>query len=60
MNPAQSKLVWAGETVARTIRFSRENIAAFARISFDESASVLRAKPAVVARGTILVRQAAG
>ena len=31
------KLVWAGETVARSIRFSREDIAAFARISFDEN-----------------------
>ena len=37
MNPAQSKLVWAGATVARTIRFSRDDIAAFARISFDQN-----------------------
>ena len=37
MNPAQSKLVWAGETVARSIRFSRDDIAAFARISFDQN-----------------------
>jgi acyl dehydratase len=33
----RDKLVWAGETVTRTIRFSREDIAAFARISFDEN-----------------------
>ena len=37
MTALRHKLVWAGETVARSIRFSREDIAAFARISFDEN-----------------------
>ena len=37
MTAQRDKLVWAGETVARSIRFSREDIAAFARISFDEN-----------------------
>ena len=31
------KLVWVGETVSQTIRFTREDIAAFARISFDQN-----------------------
>jgi acyl dehydratase len=37
LTPAQSQLVHPGETVARKIRFSRDDIAAFARISFDEN-----------------------
>ena len=37
MSSARDKLVWAGEAVARSMRFSREDIAAFARISFDEN-----------------------
>ena len=37
MSPLRDKLAWAGETVARSLRFSRDDIAAFARISFDEN-----------------------
>jgi acyl dehydratase len=34
---ARDRLVRVGETVGRTLRFSREDIAAFARISFDQN-----------------------
>jgi acyl dehydratase len=35
--PTAQTLITVGETIARTVRYSREDIAAFARLSFDEN-----------------------
>ena len=35
--PSAQTLITVGETIARTVRYSRDDIAAFARISFDEN-----------------------